>query len=447
MFNLIATAILTQGQIANQPAPQLQLAQQKVWDVSTPPMPELMEQVTPVHQLRVQPTVEVTTEDNQQRCPIQQSELCSRLNPLEYRLSDLETQQFSPTAVLSGEVLLGISSAFGKDVDDSVVFQGSVELKFNISFTGEDNLEVALEKGNSVDFSFTDEVTSEGRLGFFGDTEGGRLELSELSYEFPVSDQASIFISVSGDDLSDFNPFLEDSKDGAISEFGAENPIHNLVEDAGIEVRYDFNDALSVGVGYYSGEAENPDAGAGLFNGNLSGFVQLEFEPSERFLLGFTYVYNYNDSGLETDTGSVRSQVNLDRPVVGNSFGIAASFVPDPRVAVGGWVGLTKATVIDLGEANIWNYALTLAFADLGQEGNLLGIVIGQEPRLTGTSGFLIDDQQRDPDTSWHIEVFYKNQVSEQISITPGLIWITAPNHDNSNPDLFVFAVRTAFEF
>lgn len=108
---------------------------------------------------------------------------------------------------------------------------------------------------------------------------------------------------------------------------------------------------------------------------------------------------------------------------------------------------MTNATVIDLGSADIWNCALTLALPDFGRENNLLGFVVGQEPKLTGTSGFVIDGRQTDPDTSLHIKTFYQNQVTDRLAITPGLIWITAPNHDNSNPDILVFTVRTTFKF
>lgn len=234
---------------------------------------------------------------------------------------------------------------------------------------------------------------------------------------------------------------------GAISEFGTENPLHNLVEDAGLQLNYDLADTLSISLGYFSGEESNPRSGAGLFNKDQSAFVQLEFALGDRVLFGFTYIHTYNDSDLETDTGSLRSQINLERPVVGNSSGISASFAPSSRFAIRGWVGLTKATVIGLGNADVWNYALTLAFPDFGKEDNLLGVVIGQEPRLTRTSGFLIDGQRSDPDTSLHVELFYLNQLSDQISVTPGLVWITAPNYDNSNPDIVVFTVRTTFEF
>lgn len=45
------------------------------------------------------------------------------------------------------------------------------------------------------------------------------------------------------------------------------------------------------------------------------------------------------------------------------------------------------------------------------------------------------------------IELVYRDRLSEKISVTPDLVWITAPNYDNSNPDFVVFTVRTTFEF
>ncbi len=262
-----------------------------------------------------------------------------------------------------------------------------------------------------------------------------------------MGDRAGVYISSMGNDINDFNPLLGDSSDGAISEFGTENPIHSLVEDVGLQLNYELTDELSISLGYFVEQVSDSDSGAGLFGGNHSAFVQLGFEPSDRFLIGLTYIHTNNDSSLETETGSLRSQIDLERPVIGNSYGISASFLPSSQFAIGGWIGFTNAAVIDLGDADVWNYALTLAFLDLGGDDNLLGVVVGQEPRLTGTSGFMIDDRRSNPQTSLHLEAFYRYQLSDHISVTPGLIWITAPNHDNSNSDILVFTIRTTLEF
>lgn len=347
-----------------------------------------------------------------------------------------------PIVFLEGEVIFGVSGVSGQALGDSPVFQHSAELILNVTFEGDDLLVVGLESGQAEDFSFFEDVTFEGQLEFLSDTDEGVFELSDLSYELPLGDRTSLYISTTGDDIEDFNPVVGDD---ALSEFGTENPIHSLTEDYGVQVTHEVLDDLELSLGYFTDEGSDPEIG--LFKGNYSAFAQLGFEPSDEVSLGLTYIYTNNESSLATETGSTRSQLDLDRPVIGNSYGVSAAYELSDRIALGGWVGATKARVLDLGDADIWNYALTLAFSDLGQEGNVLGFVFGQEPRLTNTSGFTVDDLTSDPDTSFHVEAFYRHQVNDHLSITPGVIWITAPDHDRSNPDIGVFSVRTTFEF
>ncbi|MBT9317189.1 iron uptake porin [Leptothoe spongobia] len=415
----------------------------------------LIEYPAPLNYLKPQPVIaqSLINSDSDTPFPLvseleellhEQDNIGSQVDALENRVSDLQEKQVSPVVTLSGEAIFGISDATGNDINEGTRFNRSIELIFGATLTGEDYLEIGIEAGNAGEFSFNDEITAEGQLSFLTDTEDN-VELSELSYEFPMGDRGTVFISATGDDLDDFHPLLDDDLTGAISEFGSENPIHSLVDDVGIQLNYELTDDLDIGVGYFTENASN--SSEGLFNGNNSAFVQVGYEPSDSLLLGFTYVYTDNDSSLETDTGSFRSQVDLEQPVIGNSYGFAGSWAPNEWLTVGGWVGYTNARVIDEGDAYILNYALTLAFPDLGKEDNLLGLMIGQEPKLMGTGGFTIDDRRSDPDTSLHIEAFYTHQLNDYLSITPGFIWLTAPDHNNDNDDIILFTVRTAFEF
>jgi hypothetical protein len=372
--------------------------------------------------------------------------LNQRANTLETRIADLESHQFSPTTTLSGEVIVAFSDDFGNEANDNLALQHRTQLSLRTSFTGKDRLRMTLRSGNFQQFSYVENLTNEGRLGFDTNTDN-QFELSKVAYEFPIGDRLNVFIAPIGDDVDASNPFFSDRGTGSISRFGRQNPIYRLIESGGVGLEYEFNDELSLGLGYYNQEAEESKAGSGFFNGDYSVSAKLEFQPTEEFLLGLLYVHAYNDTSLATGTGSLRSQLDLNRPVVGNAYSLETSWQLHPNLVVGGWLGFTDATVIDLGEADIWNYALTIAFPDLGKTGNLLGVIVGQEPKLTSTSGFLIDGKRNDPDTSWHVEVFYRHQIEDNLSITPGLIWITAPDHNNNNGDLIVFTVRTTFEF
>ena len=50
-------------------------------------------------------------------------------------------------------------------------------------------------------------------------------------------------------------------------------------------------------------------------------------------------------------------------------------------------------------------------------------------------------------DTPIHIEALYKYPINDNISITPGIIWLKSPNQDEDNDDVFIGALRTTFTF
>jgi hypothetical protein len=134
------------------------------------------------------------------------------------------------------------------------------------------------------------------------------------------------------------------------------------------------------------------------------------------------------------------------RKVVSDSYGAQASLRLSPRFILGGWAGLTNARIIGIGDAKIWNYAVTLAFPDLGKEGNLLGFVVGREPYLDKLEAASSLRSFRNDD-SYHVEGFYKFQLSDNISVTPGVIWVTNPNQDDDNDDIIIGTLRTTFTF
>ncbi len=198
--------------------------------------------------------------------------------------------------------------------------------------------------------------------------------------------------------------------------------------------------------------------------------AQLTIKPSEKFTLGLTYINAYNnDFTANGSTGSNRANLRsallnnpnlpaalapfsgLEVPVSSNSYGVQASWQLSDRFILGGWVGYTntrnlstKGGQIDRGTLEIWNWAVTLAFPDLGKKGNLAGIIVGMEPKVTGST---IGGISKDRDTSYHIEAFYQYQIGDHISITPGIIWLTAPDHNNDNDDAVIGALRTTFTF
>ena len=170
------------------------------------------------------------------------------------------------------------------------------------------------------------------------------------------------------------------------------------------------------------------------------------------------YVRSYSPAfGVDTLAGSNAAKLIGAGPVSSNSYGLQFDYRIAKNFELGGWVGLTEARALKgslRGDADVWNYALNIAFPDLGGKGNLGGIIFGMQPRLAGTTNSALaaaiglpDGERKDPDVGYHIEVFYRYQLTDNISITPGFFWLTAPNHDSRNPDVFIGAIRTTFLF
>jgi hypothetical protein len=215
-----------------------------------------------------------------------------------------------------------------------------------------------------------------------------------------------------------------------------------------VGIRHQFGDSLELNLGYLTPTANNPAEKNGLFGGQYGALAQLIVYPSRSIRLGFTYINSYtpsdNDFGLAT--GSNLANDNFGRPVVANSYGISSTVDLGPNLALGGWVGYSNHRYIGRGDGDVWAWAAALSLKDLFGEGNTGGILVGMEPRLTNLSSG-VNGGVSNPDTSLHLEAFYRYRLSDNIDITPGVIWITNPDHNSANDDTVIGVVRTRFFF
>ncbi|MBD2021707.1 iron uptake porin [Leptolyngbya sp. FACHB-36] len=389
--------------------------------------------------------------------------LRGRVDALEARATTLERQQFSTTTKLNGEVVLAISGVLsgdqvnGRDVEKGTIFSDRVRLNFDTSFTGRDLLRTRIQAANTPLFSETATFTREGDLRFAGDT-GNQAGIDALLYQFPLSERTTVTLEANAGAIDDFtntiNPFFDgDGATGALSHFGTRNPIYYLLNGAGIGIQHEFSDSLELSLGYLANSPNDPSGGSGLFNGPYGAIAQITFKPSEAFTLGLTYINAYNnDFTANGSTGSTQANFvdSTGLPFSVNAFGIGASFQFSPNIVLNGSVGYTIARSVGAGfrgEADIWNWSVGLAFPDLGRKGNVLGVIVGMEPKVTGVDGNLGLALSEDADTSLHVEGFYQFQLTDSIAITPGVIWLTAPDHNSANEDVVIGTVRTTFTF
>lgn len=389
--------------------------------------------------------------------------LRGRVDNLESRVAELAENQFSTTTKLTGDGYFTISSIFGDDdeVDANPAGHYRSRLIFNTSFTGEDQLAAILQAGNYQRFNQPgNEIALAGIAATNGD-----VVLDTLNYVFPVGDQVlvALFANAAGLDSLGFgviHPFDIGAVRGGVTRFSQRPPIYRTANvSTGAAINFFLTDDISFQLGYAAGEAGSPLAGNGLFNGNYGLIGQVKARDLfGRLDLSLTYVNSYTGinrtstgnivAGVQTGTGSLLSAVDADRPVSANSYGVSANLKFD-GFQIGGWAGFSAIRALELGDADVWNYGLTLALPDLAGEGNLGGVVVGIQPRLTGTTPRLgaALGRRRDPDTGLHVEAFYRIALNDHIDITPAVVWLTAPNHDENNSDIFFGALRTTFRF
>lgn len=401
--------------------------------------------------------------------------LTGRIDRIEASVAVLEDNLFSTTTTLTGEAVFSISSilngdnANGQEIDSEVVFGNRARLAFNTSFTGEDLLLTQFTAGNFPFFSETTN-TFEGDLGLIADNSND-LNLLVALYSFPIGDRTNVVLEGFGGIAFDFadtvSPldYFNDSASGAISYFGVRNPIYNQVFGSGIGIRSQLSDSFEISAGYLAPNADNPNPANGLFNGAYSALGQLVFKPGDRFKLGLTYVNSYNSS--DTFAGSNLANINTlaaaevgeTVPITSNSYGAQISYSISDRIVIGGWGGYTTSRVLESvtgdngvtvsqGDQDVWNWAVSLALPDLLKEGNLGGVVFGMEPKVTESSVDITGiADNTDSDTSLHIEAFYQYQLNDNIAVTPGAVWITAPDHNSDNNDVVIGTLRTTFTF
>jgi hypothetical protein len=414
--------------------------------------------------------------------------LRGRVDALEARTATLERQQFSTTTKLNAEVVFARVSvmagdnALGDRINRSTIVGDRVRLNFDTSFTGEDLLRTRLQAFNLDAYSGSATFTPEGDLRFVGGAfetgSNNAVEIDALLYQFPLGERITVTLEANAGASDDFiptiNPFFDgDGGTGALSQFATRNAIYYLLNGAGIGLQYRFSDALELGVGYLANDPANPASGAGLFNGPYGAIAQLTFTPSERLAVGLTYIHAYNnDFTANGSTGSNRanlrsallSNANLPAPLAGfaglelptssNAFGAAVSFQLSPQIVLNGSIGYTNTRtlsslggVLPRGDLDIWNWSAGVAFPDLFRKGSVLGLMVGMEPKVTEVSSGLRSTIGEDPDTSLHVEGFYQFQLNDNIAITPGIIWLTAPDHNSDNQDVVIGVVRTTFTF
>lgn len=392
--------------------------------------------------------------------------LRGRVESLEVRTATLEKQQFSTTTKLSGEVIFAVTDEFAQPGRNETVFQDRVRLVLSSSFSGKDRLLVRLAAGNANRFSEFNRAGGlvgtlvDGAQTFNTNPGSNAVSADWVSYYFPIGENIQVYIPAINGLHYDLVPtnagYLEDydGGNGSLSLYAQRNPIYSIGGGAGAAITFGAGKPISLSLSYLSSTANNPARSNGLFNGNYGALAQLTFAPNNSFSIGLTYVNGFQKETFgvfNSNTpfiGTSRSNLlgvnfgvlpNSPRGTAINAGGLSAVYKFGEKFAINGWVSYFKLDGLrdNRDSFDAWSYALGLSFPDFGKPGNLLGLLAGTPPYTVGRGAGEIPI---------HVEGFYRIRLNDNISVTPGVIWVINQGQ-NTDKDALIGTLRTTFTF
>ncbi|BBC25247.1 S-layer protein [Pseudanabaena sp. ABRG5-3] len=418
--------------------------------------------------------------------------LRGRVDALEAKTAKLESQQFSTTTKLFGQAIFGLQGRFNNspsvfgvktpDTGTNLTFGGNVQLSLLTEFTPRSVLLTGISIGNistaaTGNSGFNNTFTRLGYESLTGET-GNTVVISDLTYRALVADNFAVIAGPVG--VSPVSVFrgpdrYQSAGQGAISLFAQRNPILNLGSTTG-GVGFDWQIAKRTSLqGVYSaGTPQTATGNGGLFGGNYTLGAQFLFAPVEPVDVALYYLRSYTNNSTVPQYGRLLTGVGDDivainalggpLPVNTDAFGSTVNWRITPKLNLGGWVGFTTSTVSGLtGSVQTFNWMSYLTFPDLFKDGNLGGIYVGQLPRITGsdlsnnsnvpdylnnpvalTSGSASGSQTA---ATTHVELFYRHRLSNNISITPGLIFLFNTGNRVGSDTVTIGVLRTTFTF
>ena len=401
-----------------------------------------------------------------------------RVDVLEARTSELEANQFSTTTKLSGFTIFGIQGRTPnrgdrnprdgkKDTKDPGTNVNTINLNqfyLTTQFSPRSNLLIGFYNQNG---SNSPQLTEDVNLAYnVAETSG--LTVSDLNYRFLVGDKLAVFAGTAGVNM--ITGFrgpnrAESAASGPLSNFAQRNPILNTgLGLGGIGIDWQFAKRASFQAVYSTNIPDFFVSSNGSRGHNTLG-LQLTLTPADPVDVTVYYVNDYSPDGNlislagDSQLTAINPSTNKSASLQTNAVGASLNWRISSRVSLGGWAGYTNSRIPGKsGTVATTNYMVFVNFPDLFKTGNLGGIYIGQPPKIVSSNlptgnnvpDFLDTGLGRSggqPGTTTHVEVFYRWQVNDNISVTPGLILIFQPGHTPDSDPIAVGVLRTSFSF
>lgn len=411
--------------------------------------------------------------------------IATQVDNLEARTTFMEDNQFSTTTKMFGQAIIGFQGRSASndytqfqrftDTDTNITMLYNAQVSLFTQFSPRSLLLTSFQAGdgetttnsNRAPFNYVG-------LAYEGDN-NSNFRLTDLNYRHLIGDSFAVMVGPKG--IAPVNVFrggnrVESAGSGPISRFAQRNPIITIGgADTGIGFDWQINPSLSLqgvyavgDVGTFPGDA-SPEIFGGDFETNTFG-AQLAFAPTPDIDITAQYINSYTPfgilgTGIGDDQLIIQNNTNSRAPMQTNAFGLSAEWRISQNFTFGGWGGFTTSDYVgDTGTVETFNWMGYLNFPDLGGEGNLAGLYFGQPPRISTSNlpngrnlpsllsqSNLLASPGGQPDATYHLEGFYRIQLTDNISVTPGVIVVFNPFHNSANDTITIGAVRTTFTF
>ena len=352
--------------------------------------------------------------------------LRGRVDGLEQKVGVLQAQQFSTTTKLKGEanfILGGVGGAQlrnGTQVGNTA-FNYDLRLNFDTSFTGKDLLRTRLRSGNFSSQPFG----SSGSLFKLDKAESTAdgVVIDRLYYSFPAFTKG-LNLTVGALVRNTEMAWIPSAYKSEILDFfqvaGAPG-VYNKATGQGFGIQYvqpGKNGGIVAGLNYVAQDGDNSQTGVFNSTGGLNTLAQIGYRAPQ-WGAAFGYRYGTQGTRIRTFNGLNGSNGTLGSNQGSNGYALNAYWQPQTS----GWVPSISAaygwnTVAGPSTPNNATKTQTwmagLQWSDVFAKGNSAGVAVGQPGNAQGLSANA---------TMW--EVFYKYRVSDNISITPAVFYVS----------------------
>jgi hypothetical protein len=383
-----------------------------------------------------------------------------RVDGLEAKVGELEATRFSTTTKLSGQAtfVLGANAFSGSDtlaVDGAraavggTTFSYDIQLSLDTSFSGKDLLRTILRAGNFADSAFGGagptgglsslEVAFQEDCGFGVDC-GDVVAIDKLFYQFPLGGgfTATVGGRVGQEDMLALWPsaYPSDTILNVFSLNGAPAAYNkNLGPGAGLWWQ---RGGFSISANYVAANGNGGDPNLGGIGTRASagtGTVQIGY-GKDRWGLAALYSRLQSGVGVPGTTPFTGLTYEANPNSRTDAFALSSYWRP----ARSGWIPSISAgwglngTGYDTAQApgalrTSQSWMVGLQWDDAVIKGNALGMAVGQPVFATALTG---GQPPQDGNVAW--EGWYKLQVTDAISVTPALFYLSRPLGQDTTP-------------